>query len=317
MAHFGELLDDFIAGHVPNLAAPTRARYLSNINRHIRPAFGDWPVDHITTKAVDKFLADRAAAGLSWESRMSLRVLLCTIFNRAEKWGTFSGTNPALHSVVGRKRSAREKRKLSVEQTLALILALPEDLRPAVILALSCGLRISEVLGLCWKHIDFDRGMVMIRQRYWRGDLDIPKTQRSERDVPLGYLCQELRAIYPGAHVNERFIFSVRTRGRWDNEKTRGVTRDDRSIRRYFLRPAAKKLGIYHVGFGFHSFRREAITAIAAKAGFIQAMRVAGQVSASTTMRYGLDQYAEQESAIRAIQQPLVDAGLLSSGIGS
>jgi len=34
-------------------------------------------------------------------------------------------------------------------------------------------------------------------------------------------------------------------------------------VLQHFLRPAAEKLGLYHPGFGFHSFRREAVTALA------------------------------------------------------
>jgi hypothetical protein len=54
-------------------------------------------------------------------------------------------------------------------------------------------------------------------------------------------------------------VFGVKT--------TKGICRDDRDINNYFLRKQAKALGLYYVGFGFHAFRREAITAITASAG--------------------------------------------------
>lgn len=92
-----------------------------------------------------------------------------------------------------------------------------------------------------------------------------------------------------------------------------GSTRDDRSIRRYFLRPAAEQLGLYYRGFGFHAFRREAITAIAREAGVIQACRIAGHTRMDHTLLYGLDERREQERAITTIQEPYVMAGLLKA----
>jgi len=147
--------------------------------------------------------------------------------------------------------------------------------------------------------------MFLIRQRYWRGDVDRTKSESSDRDIPYGALHELLESLYPGSHAAERYCFDVRT------NSVRGITRDDRSIRRNFLRPAAEELGIYYRGFGFHAFRREAITAIAREADAIQASRVAGHTRMDQTLLYGLDEYVEQERAIRTIQEPYVTAGLL------
>jgi integrase len=191
-----------------------------------------------------------------------------------------------------------------------LLIALRPDVRLVCMVALFCGLRISEVLGLMWKHIDFDRQMLLIRQRYWRGDLDRTKSEAADRDIPYGALQSLVEKLYPGNHAScgERFVFNIKT------NSVRGITRDDRSIRRNFLRPAAKDLGIYYRGFGFHSLRREAVTAIARECGAIQACRVAGHSRLDQTLDYGLDEYAEQERAIRRIQEPFVMAGLLGPG---
>src|SRR5581483_11902904 len=96
--------------------------------------------------------------------------------------------------------------------------------------ALFCTLRISEVLGLQWKHVDWDRSVLMVRQRYYRGDLDVPKTRKAKRDVPLGQFADRLRAVWPGPGHEDDFVFSVKTAHR--------VCRDDRDINHYFLRKA-------------------------------------------------------------------------------
>jgi integrase len=57
---------------------------------------------------------------------------------------------------------------------------------------LYCTLRISEVLGVQWKHVDFRRGVILVRQRFYRGDVDVVKSERSQRDVPMGLLAADL-----------------------------------------------------------------------------------------------------------------------------
>jgi len=271
------------------------------------PEFGTATVEELNTRYLDIWLAERAEAGLAWATRSDLRNLISSIFTRADKWGRYTGKNPAQHANPGRKTPVYDKRKLTVKQSVDLLKALPEDVRMVCMIALFCGLRISEVLGLCWKHVDLERGMFLIRQRYYRGDLDRTKTDTSDRDIPFGHLGTLLQKLHPGPLELERFCFDIHTM------RGEGVTRDDRSMRRYFLRPAAEKLGLYYPGFGFHSFRREAVTEISSKAGAIQACRVAGHTRMDTTLLYGLDDYAKQEQAIKSIQEPFRTAGLLGT----
>jgi hypothetical protein len=64
--------------------------------------------------------------------------------------------------------------------------ALPDDVRLMIMASLFCTLRISEVLGLQWRHIDLEDGKIMVRQRFYRGNLDVPKSQKAIRDVAMG-----------------------------------------------------------------------------------------------------------------------------------
>lgn len=205
-----------------------------------------------------------------------------------------------MDATVGRKRAVRERRKLTIEETRALLAELPADVRLICETALYCTPRISEVLGLQWKHIDFASGLILVRQRFYRGDLDILKSDGSARDVPMGELVRDLAAIYPGSGHEDEYVFSVRTH---TNEKKPRVSRDDRDILQHFLRPAAEKLGLYWKGFGFHAFRREAVTEHAEKIGAAQAQRMAGHSKADMTLHYTLADRQAQEAAVRALQE--------------
>lgn len=222
------------------------------------------------------------------------------IYNKARQWGLWRESNPAEFASAGRKEAARPHRKLTIEETRKLLDALPADVRTICETALYCTLRVSEALGLQWKHIDFVRGLILVRQRFYRGDLDMTKTRRSRRDVPMGDLAPELAHRYPGAGHEDEFVFSVQTHvGHYAKPR---FTRDDRDINQHFLRPAAKALGVYYVGFGFHAFRREAVTEHAAVLGGLQAQRMAGHAHVDMTLEYTQADREAQERAVRELQ---------------
>jgi len=43
-------------------------------------------------------------------------------------------------------------------------------------------MRISELLGLRWKHVELVDGWLRIKEPYHRGDIDVPKTEGSVRE---------------------------------------------------------------------------------------------------------------------------------------
>ena len=299
--NFGEFLDIFEKKFVEakdNLAASTQAKYAAHLKNHIRPAFSHLPIGEMTTLRIEDWLTAKNDAGLSWSTRSDLRNLMSCIFRQAKKWGMWKQENPAQRATVGRKRMVREKRKLAIEDTRKLLLALPDDVRLIIMTALFCTLRISEVLGLQWKHIDLAKGKIIVRQRYYRGNLDVPKSQKAIRDVPVGELSRFLAERHRGRQGADDFVFSVKT--------SRGMCRDDRDILQHFLRPAAEKLGLYYPGFGFHSFRREASTALAQEIGLPQTMRAAGHSKPDMTLLYTLDDFAQQAAGVRNVQRQIL-----------
>jgi integrase len=312
--NFGDFLDQYIRAYVRRegiLAASTRAKYLTHIKNHIRPAFESRMLCEITTPLIESWLDDKALSrrvgegdqartlpGLSWAARTDLRNILSGIFTKAEDWGFWNDRNPVERVTVGRQVFAREKRKLTEDQQARILSGLPEDVCLIIETALFCLLRISEVLGLQEKHLDFEAEVIRVRQRFYRGDLDRPKNGKP-RDVPMGDLAGRLRTRLTGNP--DAFVFRVETKPRWGRE--RAICRDDRDIHQHFLRPVAEKLGLYWKGFGFHAFRREGVTATAARLGIAQAMRMAGHSKADMTLLYTLEDREAQQAAVEERQK--------------
>jgi integrase len=264
--------------------------------RKTAPAYDILDVKQLVTAALDGFCEEFGVSGKERRKR-----ILFEMADQARGWKLYQDENPIQHVSVGRRRLVREKRKLTDDETRRLLAALPGDVRLMAMVALFAGLRISEVLGLQERHLDFVNGLINIDQRFYRGNVDTVKSQKAERSVPMGYLIDDLRKVCMGDP--ERFVFSVQTHvtGKGHRE-----CRDDNSIRRYFLRPAAEAIGCYTTGFGWHALRREAVTAFNASLGVTQAMRLAGHSTADMSADYTLADRQRQDRAVRDRQERIL-----------
>lgn len=302
--NFGKFSEEYERLHVKRLAASTRGKYASHLEKHIRPAFGHLMLCDLEPLLMQRWLDSKEEGenALSWATRTDLRNILSSIFSRAIEWGRWKDANPVQHVHAGRKRAAREQRKLTDDQTRRLLGALPADVRLMCCVGLFCTLRVSEILGLQERHLDFEAGIIQVRQRFYRGDLDEPKNDKARRDVPMGYLGPELKRLCKGDP--ERFVFQIETHPKWGRKTA--ICRDDRDINQHFLRQAAKDLGFYWKGFGWHSLRREAITYLAAALGPMQALRMAGHASVDMSYLYTLKDQKAGDVAIREMQESLI-----------
>jgi integrase len=194
-----------------NLGADTKKKYEQHLDKHVLPAFRGRKLSEVTTEAVDDFLSGvrkEEGGSLSYWTKVDLKNLLSSIFTKAHDWGYWKDRNPVEAATVGKKRWARERRILTDENTVVLFEVLPHVLQ-VILKTLDCtGMRISELLGLRWKHVNTDTGWLRIEERYYRGDIDVPKTEGSVREVPLGNLLEDYRRMKPAAADPEDHVFA-------------------------------------------------------------------------------------------------------------
>ncbi len=168
--------------------------------------------------------------------------------------------------------------------------------------AIATGARISEILGLQWRHIDLKNGIIHIAQRNWRGDIDDPKSKTSKRPLTLGYLveCYRARATAEKA-APDKWVFA-RTDGS-------GLSLWDSGVRQSLKRAAVAE-GCDFPGLGPHSFRRANITWRQEVGGSsIEASKIAGHRTVRMTEEYTKIQLKRQEELTRLIQDRLASAG--------
>ncbi len=297
---FKDLVAQFIAAKLPKLGAGTQYRYRCQIERHLLPGFGEKRLLDINRQQIEAWLVGKAEAGLAWWTREGLRGVMSSIFAAAKQWNLWSGDNPAAGIALGRKKETREKRPISADDFRRIIGAVEDPVRFIVLIAFGTGLRISEVLGLRWRNIDLEAGTLTVEQRWYRGDLDEPKTEASKRVRQLGPLTEEFRRRFPGTNSGTKFVFIG------DDGHT---PPDERDLLRFTLRPALKRLGVYYPGFGWHAFRRQNITWRQQEGATpLEAMKAAGHTRVDTTMLYTLtDSERERQQVERMFERLIGD----------
>lgn len=152
-----------------------------------------------------------------------------------------------------------EFKLLSPEEVFSLIARLPSPVNIAVLLVAATGVRISECLGLRWRHVKWDENKIFIEQVFRRGEIvKRTKTKASKAPVPmceaLAAMLIELRQQSP-YNGEEDFVFaSPYLEGK---QPLWGQT-----MNANFVKPAAIELGLIAEGerFGWHRFRHSLST---------------------------------------------------------
>jgi integrase len=283
------------------VARPTREKYISNLENHIMPRWKDTRLGEFRTKEITDWLQ---ATCRSWYAMDDLRNIMSGVFTKAVEWQILpeSYANPMHRVKLPPKWSVRDKRILSEDETVR-VLARLED--PHLLISETCisaGPRISEVLGLQLRHLDLDRGTLMIEQRNWHMDIDKPKTAKSKRMLAIGGLIDHYREWIGklSRQAPDAWLFPQAddpSKPMWDS----GVRKE--------LHQAAEAEGCDFPGLGPHSFRRANITWRQEVGGSsIEASKIAGHANVRMTEEYTVVQLKRQDELTRRIQDRLTKA---------
>jgi integrase len=249
---FGTLLDRYVADEMPERHS-TNLAYRSYIETHIRPKWKDWPLRKLTSRGtpftIEQWLK---SLELAPKTKGNIRNVMAVIFNCAMRWGLIDlDVNPlALVRVKGISRRQTEPRILTSEEIQALIVGLAEPCRTSVIVALSTGLRCSELFALKWLDFDWQNLTVLVRRAIVDGVVGNVKTKYSQSGLPLDQALAEVlfnwkRESQFGQESDWVFASS---------QKAGELPLRSSSMLATQIKPAAKTAGIGG-DVGWHTFR--------------------------------------------------------------
>ncbi len=284
-----------------HLSRATRDKDKILLNNYIVPKWGNFRLNQIRQQAVEDWLHSTFD---SWFTMYSVRALLSRLYYYAEGYGLWEEgkRSPASKAKIGKKRYKYERRILTFEETARVLARMGPTLKLVLELCIATGARISEILGLQWKHVDLEKAIIRIEQRVWHQDVSRPKTEDSRRLLGIGDTVVALRERAREMRATpEAWVFPQKTAPKkpmWD------------STVREALHEAADAEGCDFKGLGPHSFRRANITWRQEVGGSaIEAARIAGHRDLEMTSLYTFVAPERQNELTRRIQQRLAEAG--------
>lgn len=161
---FDDLLEKFASLHLPTISEGTRLRYLLDIELRIRPYFQFRPIDKIDRMAIESFRAG-IMGGLSPKSVNNCTDLLGIIFRKGVGWGMLEKNPMDLKAL---KLPEVKYQWWDKKEHIARFLAEAKKTRhyAAYKLALECGLRLGEIVGLSKQDVDLKRCQLHIHRQW-------------------------------------------------------------------------------------------------------------------------------------------------------
>jgi integrase len=207
---FGETAQLYKVGYLGRenqIAKPTRDKEAFYLDGYIIPTWGKLRLNQLQPKAVEDWLHTTFE---SWWTMHGVRALMIRIYKHAEGHGLWEEgkRSPVSKAKLGKKRYKNERRILSFDETARVLALLEEPYKLIIETCIATGARISEVLGLNWKHVNLVAATIKIEQRVWHQNIDRPKSENSKRLLGIGDLLDRYRAKKESdAGLPESFVF--------------------------------------------------------------------------------------------------------------
>jgi integrase len=162
--------------------------YEGILRNWILPRWGTYLLSDIKTVEVELWLKNLRRRGvlstrLAYGTRAKIRAVMKTLFNHAQRYELFDRNPIALVRQRGRRRKLPEI--LTVEDLKQLLAALEPREFVMVLLAVTTGLRLSELFALQWQDIDIANLRIKVVRSIVKQRVGPCKTETSQKPVPL------------------------------------------------------------------------------------------------------------------------------------
>lgn len=161
----------------------TQKTYWRIYELHIEPYFAKKRLD--TLKASD--LARWQNTLLKERSEVTVRTIR-TVFQTILEDAMMDEVikfNPFSRVKAPSKSETREKKPFLMDEMFLIIDAMPENMQCYFAIGFFTGMRTGEIIGLQWKDVDWDEGIIKVRRSRRQGVETKPKTKSSIRDVEI------------------------------------------------------------------------------------------------------------------------------------
>jgi integrase len=288
--HQRELID---GNH--RISYSTKRIYAGYLKKWIEPRWGAYALSDIRSVEVELWLKN---LDLAPGSRCKIRNVMSLLFNHGRRHDLCE-RNP----IEWVRQSAKRRKSpdiLSTNEVQGLLASLRFRQRTLVLLAVTTGLRRSEIFALKWKDVDFQAKQIHVARSIVQNVVGICKTESSQKPVPAhDNLMQALQQWRGQTRYNcpEDWLFaSPFHQGRWPYLA--------QQIMRHHILPVARKLEI-NKRIGWHTFRHTYSTLLRSTGAELKIMQ---ELLRHSTIRVTLDTYTQAVTTEKRTAQEAVVA---------
>lgn len=294
----------------PNSEKPIRPstmrRYDSLLKLHILPELGYLQLPNITKSLVSSWRSSLPETRTTNQAYSLLHAVMA--YAVAEE---VIPTNPCAVRRGGKSSKKKGTDTFTTSQVAAIVDAMPDHLKMAVLIAAHCGLSSGEVRGLQRSDINADQSVIHVRRGVTKGldgiNVGDPKTEarKRNRDVP-----EPLRPLLK-KHLNSHT--QIGDKGLLFYQIGNGTPMSDTHLGKIFRKAcvtagvdgACSRAGVKN--FTFHDLRAYALTKAGISGATIRELQdIAGHTTPTVAMRYQRIDKTHMEDVMRRMGEDII-----------
>ena len=310
----GQWLKQWLEEARHGVSRKTHERYSEIVNQHLVPALGNTQLAKLAPVHVQGFYSDALSSGrldgkggLSPQTVVHFGRVLHQAMKRATKLRLIA-TNP-VDDATPPKVEEREMQTLTEEQAGKLLAAASTTrLYVPLVVALATGLRRGELLGLRWRDVNLDTGIITMARSIEQTKEGLrpktTKTTRGKRPIVLPASAVAVLRAHKVAQAEERLALGL---GKSDLVFTRvdGIMINPDSFSSWAKR-VAKRAGCSHI-MPVHGLRHTHITNLLLANVH---PKVASERAGHSRVGFTLDRYSHCIPSLQEDAAARIDAGL-------
>ena len=269
-----------LADRNPHITYSTKKAYAGYLEKWIEPRWGEYSLLEIRAVEVESWLKSlNRAPG----TRCKIRNVMSLLFNHGRRHDLCDRNPIEWVRQSAKRRTAPDI--LTTNEVQGLLANLRFRERTLVLLAVTTGLRRSELFALKWKDVDFQGKQICVTRSIVQNVIGVCKTESSQKPVPahddLMKALREWRGQTP-YKSSESWVFASPA-----NQGRRPYLAQQ-IMQRHIL-PIARKLGIAK-RIGWHTFRHTYSTLLRSTGAELKIMQ---ELLRHSTIRVTLDTYTQ------------------------
>ena len=269
-----------LADRNPRIAYSTKKAYAGYLEKWIEPRWGEYSLLEIRAVEVESWLKSlNRAPG----TRCKIRNVMSLLFNHGRRHDLCDRNPIEWVRQSAKRRTAPDI--LTTNEVQGLLANLRFRERTLVLLAVTTGLRRSELFALKWKDVDFQGKQICVTRSIVQNVIGVCKTESSQKPVPahddLMKALREWRGQTP-YQSSESWVFASPA-----NQGRRPYLAQQ-IMQRHIL-PIARKQGIAK-RIGWHTFRHTYSTLLRSTGAELKIMQ---ELLRHSTIRVTLDTYTQ------------------------